>query len=94
MFDQNVNNELIKKTLETVKTVAMVGVSSIKEKVDEIGIINQHQQDKEDPAEEEPLILNDEALVLNNKEEEKELNKNQILSPAVRKIVTEKKNKY
>ena len=34
MFDQNVNNELIKKTLETVKTVAMVGVSSIKEKED------------------------------------------------------------
>ena len=26
---------------------------------------------KEDPAEEEPLILNDEALVLNNKEEQK-----------------------
>ena len=34
MSEQNVNNELIKKTLETVKTVAMVGVSSIKEKED------------------------------------------------------------
>ena len=80
----------IVKNLESSKETEQK-VSSIKEKVDEIGIINEHQQDKEDPAEEEPLILNDEALVLNNEEEEKELNKNKILSPAVRKIVTEKK---
>jgi len=66
-------------------------ISFIKEKADEIGIINENQQDNKDPAEEEPLILNEEVLVLNNKEEEKELNKSQILSPAVRKIVTEKK---
>lgn len=66
-------------------------ISTIKEKVDEIGIINDNQQEKEDITEEEPLILNDEALPLNNKEEKEELNKNQILSPAVRKIVTEKK---
>ena len=80
----------IVKNLESSKETEQK-VSSIKEKVDEIGIINEHQQDKEDPAEEEPLILNDEALVLNNEQEEKELNKNKILSPAVRKIVTEKK---
>ena len=80
----------IVKNLESSKETEQK-VSSIKEKVDEIGIINENQQDKEDPAEEEPLILNDEALVLNNEEEEKELNKNKILSPAVRKIVTEKK---
>ena len=80
----------IVKNLESSKETEQK-VSSIKEKVDEIGIINEHQQDKEDPAEEEPLILNDEALALNNEEEEKELNKNKILSPAVRKIVTEKK---
>ena len=84
------NETPIVKNLESPKETEQK-VSSIKEKVDEIGIINENQQDKEDPAEEEPLILNDEALVLNNKEEEKELNKNQILSPAVRKIVTEKK---
>ena len=52
------------KNLESSKETEQK-VSSIKEKVDEIGIINEHQQDKEDPAEEEPLILNDEALVLN-----------------------------
>ncbi len=80
----------IEKNLESSKEIEQK-VSSIKEKSDEIGIINENQKEKEDPAEEEPLILNDEALVLNNKEEEKELNKNQILSPAVRKIVTEKK---
>jgi len=84
------NETPIVKNLESLKETEQK-VSSIKEKVDEIGIINENQQDKEDPAEEEPLILNDEALVLNNEQEEKELNKNKILSPAVRKIVTEKK---
>ncbi len=62
-----------------------------KEKIDEIGIINNNQSAKEEIQEEEPLILTEEPLVLNNKEEKKELNKEQILSPAVRKIVSEKK---
>ena len=88
--DKSDNETPIVKNLESLKETEQK-VSSIKEEVDEIGIINANHQEPEDPTEEEPLILNDEVLVLNNKEKEQELNKNKILSPAVRKIVTEKK---
>ncbi len=88
--DKSDNETPIVKNLESFKETEQK-VSSIKEEVDEIGIINTNHQEPEDPTEEEPLILNDEVLVLNNKEKEQELNKNKILSPAVRKIVTEKK---
>ena len=40
---------------------------------------------------EEPLVLSDDPLLLNDQEEEKKFNKEEILSPAVRKIVSEKK---
>ncbi len=40
---------------------------------------------------EEPLVLSDDPLLLNDLEEEKKFNKEEILSPAVRKIVSEKK---
>ena len=40
---------------------------------------------------EEPLVLLDDPLLLNDQEEEKKFNKEEILSPAVRKIVSEKK---
>ncbi len=82
-------NKPITKKLETPKENNEEIISK-KEKIDEIGIIN-NQSKKEETSEEEPLILTDEPLVLNNQKEEKELNQKQILSPAVRKIVSEKK---
>ncbi len=78
------------KKLETPKE-STEEINSKKEKIEEIGIIDSNQSEKEESPEEEPLILTDEPLILNNNKEEKELSKNQVLSPAVRKIVSEKK---
>jgi len=79
-----------KKNIETSKEASEV--TSVKnEKVHETRTINNNQLEKEKSLEEEPLVLTDEPLVLKDQEEENVLDKKQILSPAVRKIVAEKK---
>ena len=59
-------------------------------------VISLEIEKKEKQKINEPLILNEEKPLILTEEvrEDKETEKNKILSPAVRKIITEKKNKY
>ena len=94
---------------DTVKVGSVLGVISGPEvKIDKTEKIEKtkpknteikEKKEKEEKIlnEEEPLILNEEEPLILNEEveiEEKQLEKNINLSPAVRKIVNEKKNRY